>query len=477
MPPALALFACIIAVAMLLAVDAKASQGLSLGLWVPTLWFLYSASRPVSDWLNGRLIIDEELTVESGNPLERAVLTSLIVLGLLILLRRRIEWRRIFADNQALLILFVIMLISILWSDYPIVSIKRWVRNVGTVVMALVVLTDSYPFEALSALLRRCAYILIPFSVVLVKYYPQLGMAFNRWNGAEMWIGVTPQKNSLGILCAVCAFFLIWMLAGRWKKVEPTVNRLQNYYDLGILVLICWLLKGPGGSYSATSLVSLALGLACCIGVANGRIKIGWPSRLLVLSIFIVGFATPLLSFWSGKTPISLVAGLVGRSETLTGRTDEIWSTLVPISLQAPWFGRGFGSFWVTPILPVAKLSINEAHNGYLDLFIELGIVGLLSLATLVFAFVRKCRQQLAFSRRWAAFGFGFLIMFVAHNTTESSFLGSTALLWNIFVVLLLVFSAEETSPVNVLDVERFEDHLPIDGETQQPVGRYGSIF
>ena len=61
------------------------------------------------------------------------------------------------------------MLVSILWSDFPLVSFKRWVKTAGTVTMALVLLTDPASLEALEAIFRRTVYILIPFSVILVK--------------------------------------------------------------------------------------------------------------------------------------------------------------------------------------------------------------------------------------------------------------------------------------------------------------------
>jgi len=65
----------------------------------------------------------------------------------------------------------------------------------------MVIVSEVNPRQSLASLLRRCAYVLIPFSVVLIKYYPALGRQYGRWSGIEMWIGVTNQKNSLGILC------------------------------------------------------------------------------------------------------------------------------------------------------------------------------------------------------------------------------------------------------------------------------------
>jgi O-antigen ligase len=72
---------------------------------------------------------------------------------------------------------------------------------------------------------------------------------------------------------------------------------------------------------------------------------------------------------------------------TFTGRT-EIWEHILPEIGRQPWLGHGFGSFWdvgaqLNPILSAptdawyrnAQL-INTAHNGYLDVLLQTGLVG-----------------------------------------------------------------------------------------------------
>ena len=52
-------------------------------------------------------------------------------------------------------------------------------------IMALIVLTEPDPEEALKRLMKRCAYVVVPVSILWIKYYPELGRGFSPWGGGE----------------------------------------------------------------------------------------------------------------------------------------------------------------------------------------------------------------------------------------------------------------------------------------------------
>jgi O-antigen ligase len=143
-------------------------------------------------------------------------------------------------------------------------------------------------------------------------------------------------------------------------------------------------------------------------------------------------------------SPMSIVAQVLGRDPTLTGRKDLIWDVLLPMALQHPAVGQGYGSFWIRPV-PGLILDINEAHNGYLDVFIELGGVGLILLIPVLVAYFRKARNEMERDFNWAAFRISFLVMFLLHNCTETTWLRSREILWNLFVFFFVVFPKEWT--------------------------------
>ena len=150
--------------------------------------------------------------------------------------------------------------------------------------MALVVLTEKSLRQSLESLFRKTIYVLIPFSVLLVKYFTALGVSYTRSEGELMWLGVTTHKNGLGRLCLISVFFLIWTLIRRWKTHDIPVSKYQNYVDTIMLGISLWLLKGPSaGSYSATSISTLAFGSIIYPFIVTTEAKHSGDSNIILI--------------------------------------------------------------------------------------------------------------------------------------------------------------------------------------------------
>jgi len=214
--PLLALVLCTAFVLFLLWIERRALRGVSSALWIPTLWMLIVASRPLPTWFY--IAGDFNRGNESGSELDRWVLTALAVAAIIVLVRRRTNWWGSLRAHKWLLLLLAYMFVSTVWSEITLIALKRWIRELIVVVMALVIMSEVNPRDALASLLRRCAYVLVPFSVVLIRYYPSLGRVYGKWSGIEMWTGVTGQKNHLGRLCMISILFLLWVLHRRWRE-------------------------------------------------------------------------------------------------------------------------------------------------------------------------------------------------------------------------------------------------------------------
>ena len=80
------------------------------------------------------------------------------------------------------------------------------------------------------------AYLLIPLSIVLTKYFPELGKQYDTWSGMGYYIGVATSKNMLGALCLVSAvFFLLgfgFALAGKKAETDQAHPVDQRSYFL-----------------------------------------------------------------------------------------------------------------------------------------------------------------------------------------------------------------------------------------------------
>jgi O-antigen ligase len=423
--------------------DAKVRPKVSPALWIPSIWLLICASRPLARWFS--------YGEDTDSSLDQAVLGGLYLCGLIVLIRRRVRWGTVFRENVWLVLLLLYMLISTLWSDLPGTAFKRWIRELGALIMAMVVLTDRAPRQAMLSVLRRMIYILIPLSIVLIKYYPDLGVAYGRWSGGVMWTGVTLQKNGLGRLGLIAMFFLIWTLIRRRLGRDAAVNKYQTWAEILLLLMALFLLKGPTiQAYSATAVTSLAVGLMTLGGLfAIKRMRqYQWSYGFLVFLVIAIlnGFAMPIIKGSAQANDAAGANAAMGRDASFTGRTD-VWRGLMPDLESNLLLGVGFGSFW-TPENRVIH-DISEAHNGYLDLSLELGLIGFALLSMFLISLCAKAIRALATDFDWASFAICSVLMIVIHNTTESSFNSFGSPLTALLVFLAISFRSALQVPVN----------------------------
>jgi exopolysaccharide production protein ExoQ len=429
----IALLLCTAFVLILLGVEKRASRGVSLAVWIPTLWMMIAASRPLATWFTGPQWFSGAANGESGSALDRWTLIGLAVMGIVVIARRRFDWLGAMRRHGWLLALLAYMFLSTFWSEITLVAMIRWARECVAIIMALVMMSEANPRQALASLFRRSAYVLIPFSLVLIKYYPALGRRYGNYSGAEMWTGVTGQKNELGRLCMISAFFLLWALYVRWReRPRAGEGRYQARADVSIVLLGLYLLIG---SSSATSLATLMVGLAIFLGLRwFQKLRFSVPQAgLLALVLFLVAYGVSV-PFLAGSN-LAAFTSVLGRDQTLTGRT-EIWANVMPARSQQPLFGYGFGSFWTGARRQL--YDIPTGHNGYLDILLETGEVGLGFVTAWLLSCARQLHRSIARDYEWASFGICLLLMGLVYNATESALNSLTD--YMTAVVVLAVF-------------------------------------
>jgi exopolysaccharide production protein ExoQ len=162
-----------------------------------------------------------------------------------------------------------------------------------------------------------------------------------------------------------------------------------------------------------------------------------------------------------------LVVDILGRDLTLTTRT-EVWPMLIAQS-ESVLVGAGFNSFWTGERLAVinAKLGIIQAHNGYLETYLNGGVVGVVLLLILLFAAAQAIKISLASGSDFARIRLMFLVIVVVYNFSEA-FFNKQSILW--FVQLLVTIeyprprragAAERTgAPFRDSQAERTAVHL-----------------
>jgi O-antigen ligase len=420
MPPSLALLLWLVLLLLLLCFDPAKTPKTSAALWVPVIWLFIDMSRLPSQWLGVEGGEEAAQAFEEGNPLDRIIYSALIVLAVGILMRRSFKWGNFFGQNVALTAFLSFALLSVLWSDFPFITFKRWFRDLGNYLVILVPLSDPRPLEAVRAVLRRLCYVLIPLSVLLIRYYQKLSIHYSYWTGVPEYVGASTSKNTLGVLCLLSGLFFFWDTVTRWSDRKERRTKRIILVNVGFIIMSLWLLHM---SNSATSRTCLMLG---CLVIAAAHSKTV-KRRPGVLTVGIpVGVCVYLvLSFVFGIDINAEIAQALGRDPTLTGRTN-IWSAVLSTHTN-PLLGTGYESFWLGPrLLRVWALAggVNEAHNGYLEVYLNLGIVGLLLLAGFLISSYRTiCRGLRAFSSQ-ASLPLALWTILLFYNVTESAFGG-----------------------------------------------------
>jgi O-antigen ligase len=88
-------------------------------------------------------------------------------------------------------------------------------------------------------------------------------------------------------------------------------------------------------------------------------------------------------------------------------------------------------------------LQVGESHNGYLDIYVELGIIGIVLLAIFFLAYCRRVRKAFDRNFDWSVLAVCFLLLTLLYNLSESAFL-TNGFLWTTMIFLVIVFSSAE---------------------------------
>ncbi len=418
MPPLLALFLTISISCYLLYDDWKNNPIVSNSLLIPLAYMMIAGSRMVSLWFPTAGVEMSADAYLEGSPFDRDVFIVLFVAAGVILARRQVKWKEVLTKNKWIAVFVVYSFISIIaWSEFPAVSFKRWAKLIGSLLMVLVVLTEEDPIEAIKALGRRCAFVLIPMSLTLYKYFPGLGRVYHRYTGSLSIAGVATNKNSLGALCMISGLLLFWILwtgRGRYKDKYGFSKFIILFFIFPITLWLIYMAR------SATALICFIIGIFILFLMETRITKENKRSIGLMAIVSIIVF----FGFEYVFNVVEVATKLLGRDLTFTGRT-EVWETLLGM-VKEPVFGFGYGSFWLGERLEklweMYMFLPNEAHNGYIETYLESGIVGLIILGCILISGFRNILRGGDVNLSLMTIRFTLFVVSIIYNITESAF-------------------------------------------------------
>lgn len=310
--------------------------------------------------------------VEAGDSAKQLLLGVVYLLNLVLLFRYVRPWAWRFL-GLPLLLLVVWAFVSTAWSVIPDGTIRRASALAGTVMVGLY-LGLRYDERRLTQALATAAALSAGGSVVWAALSPP-----GAFDADGHLRGVFYHKNAFGLFLALTILTVLFRIIVLKRDWRPNA------------VLLAALFGCLGLSHSATPIVATCAALVF-LGVAAGLQR----SRGLLLPIVIATTCLATIGLLLSLTGLAdVVSEVLGRDPTFSGRT-AIWDFVIPMIGKRPWFGYGYGIFWLGEDSPASlfwywtKQFELHSHDGYLQLLLDEGVVGLGLFLASLFSLVRR---------------------------------------------------------------------------------------
>lgn len=296
------------------------------------------------------------------------------------------------------------------FATWVLFSTRRWDEIVEATIAALAVLDIA--------------------SVVVVVLRPDIGV-LTTWMHAGQWSGVYDHKQTLGIVSAI----LLYLSATRFQAHDRAWPRAWHAL-VSVTAIVCMIGAGSRGG--------LLLGLGAAVlglGARRSRAIAALTSFVPLATILIA--AALMTTLW-----VTDLAWLqIGPFEIDFTERTKIWKhALDYLDAGSALIGSGLNGFWgrkevVDAFIGKNVWFLDNFHDGFLAIFVECGLIGLLLLAAVTTAFPSKLPDATASraERERKIFILGFLTLYYVINLTETYFLRSTNVVSAVFLYFLFV--------------------------------------
>ncbi|MEM1389694.1 MAG: O-antigen ligase [Pseudomonadota bacterium] len=388
-----------------------------------------------------RLFAAEESA--EGSPILRLMWLPVYALTLIAIAWKAKDVGRTILRMPFMVGLLALAALSFLWSIDPDLSLRRGVAIVMSS-LAGIWIGIRYNWPTLLRMLGLVWLSVAIAGVLTALTNPAFGVMSDIHVGA--WKGLYYEKNQLGGHMARAAFLaaFLFVLDKPWRPLWAFATAISL-----MTVLM---------TTSKTSLLGTILGfsiIALALWMKRGRVTglaLTWLCAVVGVTILAALVFAPEMIF-----------ALLGRDPSLTGRTD-IWAELVRDITDRPWLGYGYGSFWMLDSEPaywlreVLEWDAPTAHNGWLEVAIALGLIGL---CLLVLDFLLTVWRALRASvDSWmGVFALGVCAQFLLFSMSESISLLQNSLVWLTYVIVATKLA---NAPIAFLPTRRIRLRRPL---------------
>lgn len=319
---------------------------------------------------------------ETTNIRNQIVFLFLFFSSLVILGKRFDKIFSLIRSEKYLSIFVLLCLISAIWSDYSFLSFKRSFQLFVMFLVIIEALVSIDPFILLKQL-KIVVSIYLFFNLFACRFIPAaIDPVFGTWRGMEVQKNWLAQNSLYGLLSSI-AFY----------SFDRT--KFTKWYDV-ILIFISILLIYK--THSSTNLMAviiiILMGLVFQIeSIFTKRIGVG-RSLLGLTFLFALIFSIVVLIFSSEI--FALIPGYFGKDLTFSGRVD-IWKFVWIDIEQKLLLGYGFATYWIMGSSRIEIFAsyfegfmVNSAHNGYLEIILQLGFFGFVFFLLPIIAYIYR---------------------------------------------------------------------------------------
>jgi O-antigen ligase len=321
----------------------------------------------------------------------------------------------------------VLAFFSIAWSQFAMITLVHAVMLGANMAFAFY-LMERFSINDILKLLLIVGALASIGSLFLIVFLPQYGVQNRSSLVSGAWEGIFGQKNICGLVMTsllLPAFFV--HIKSQYAKI------FRNSYIIAVIVIIAM-------SRSAGAWVICA---ACLIFVLGMRFLIRMPQKEAVAIVLIFGGIAAIAGVFVYRYFDVLMYAL-GKDPTLTGRT-RIWSSLLTSVMKKPILGYGYTAFWGGLQGESASVVLSEhgaigyAENGVLELWLELGIVGVVLYMLVFFRAIRDAAYCFMRKPSPAVMWYISVLFFIAVSNIEGGKLLSTSDLGLILSIIAFV--------------------------------------
>jgi exopolysaccharide production protein ExoQ len=380
-------------------------------------------------WLEGGTFSEPDAS--SGDPRVQVVWVIIYLVTFFLLAARWQYAVQVAARNKLLWVLVGIALTSVLWSDVPDITLRQGVALIGSTAFGLY-FAARYKMSEQQRLLRWALAIAAVLSLAFALALPSYGVQSDI--DGQGWRGIYSHKNTLGSIMALSTLvFLLRALTSRKRRWVAGAGLILSF---GLVIF--------SNSVSSLVVCVLLLALLPVYRALRWRITLAVP---FLISAWLLGGGVVMWGLYNAET----ILGALGRDITLTGRTN-LWPLVITMISQRPWLGYGYSGFWEADKGAYFSFALNgfqptSAHNGFLDLWLQLGLLGVLVFVlSFLLAFLRAAawaRLSKATEGLWPLMYLTFMLL---HSVSESSILIRNDIYWTLYTAAVFSLPARQDS-------------------------------